>query len=343
MNPAPQFTALPPQRRLLAFEQAAAQRAIHPVILEKDLWVCWLLGVLFSLPDIGPHLVFKGGTSLSKVFGVIDRFSEDVDLSVSPAFVGADADAFEALGSRTRRDAAMAQMQRLCAAKVQTAIEPSLETAIRETLGEPRDGDTWLRYELDEHGQGPVLYFLYPAAQDSDLPYIRRQVKLEFGSLTDQQPVGRHAVRPWIAEAFPALFTDWRCDVIALELARSFWEKATILHAEYHRPASTPMPDRYARHYADFVRLLEHPHAASFIADRSLCERVVRWKSAVFARSWASYDSACHGSFRLLPPATRHAALEEDYALMRQMFLTEPLSFAELMEKLAIAERTIND
>jgi predicted nucleotidyltransferase component of viral defense system len=91
------FLALPPERRALAFEQAAAQRAASAVMVEKDFWVCWLLGLLFADAELAPHVVFKGGTSLSKVYGVIDRFSEDIDLSLSPAFVGADEAAFEAL------------------------------------------------------------------------------------------------------------------------------------------------------------------------------------------------------------------------------------------------------
>lgn len=80
MIPAQQFLTLAAERRALAFEQAATQRAVSAVVIEKDFWVCWLLSVLFSQPALAPHLVFKGGTSLSKVFGVIDRFSEDIDL-----------------------------------------------------------------------------------------------------------------------------------------------------------------------------------------------------------------------------------------------------------------------
>ena len=110
------------------------------MIIEKDFWVCWLLGMLFSQPTLAPHLVFKGGTSLSKVFGAIDRFSEDVDLSVSPAFVGADAQAFDTLTSRTKRDAATAEMQRLCGVKAQDTIAPVLAAAIRTALGAPGEG-----------------------------------------------------------------------------------------------------------------------------------------------------------------------------------------------------------
>jgi hypothetical protein len=342
LNPAQQFLALTPERRALAFEQAANQRGADAVILEKDFWVCWVLGVLFAEPDVGPHLVFKGGTSLAKVFGAIDRFSEDVDLSVSPAFVGADAQAFEALASRRQRDAAIAEMQRLCSVTVQNVIAPRLETAIRNALGSLPNGGAWLTLEMDAQAQSPNLYFNYPTQQTTGLSYIRRNVKLELGSLTDQQPVGRHAVRPWVAEEFPSLFADWHCEVIALDLPRSFWEKATILHAEYHRPEDQPIPDRYARHYADTARLLEHPAAPSFLADKALCIRIADWKSRVFARAWARYDLARHGTFHLVPPAHRWEPLAGDYAVMKPMFLREPPPFAQVMQQLATAEQTIN-
>lgn len=276
------------------------------------------------------------------MFGAIDRFSEDVDLSVSPAFVGADAEAFDALTSRTRRDAAVAEMQRLCSVAVQDVIAPRIETAIREALGAPVNGGTWLTFERDAQTHSPVLYFNYPAQQSTGLSYIRRNVKLELGSLTDQQPVGRHAVRPWVAEEFPEVFADWQCEVIALDLPRAFWEKATILHAEYHRPEDQPIPDRYARHYADVARLLEHSTAAAFLADKALCIRIADWKSRVFARGWARYDLARHGSFRLAPPAYRWEALAGDYAVMQPMFLREPRPFAEVMQQLAAAEQAIN-
>ena len=91
------FVALSPERRSLAFAQTGARMAASSVMVEKDFWVCWLLGLLFADPELAPHLVFKGGTSLSKVYGVIDRFSEDIDLSMSPAFIGADERAFDAI------------------------------------------------------------------------------------------------------------------------------------------------------------------------------------------------------------------------------------------------------
>jgi len=339
---ASQFVALPPERRALAFTQTAARMAVSSVMVEKDFWVSWLLGLLFADPALAPHFVFKGGTSLSKVYGVIDRFSEDIDLSMSPAFVGADESVFAAIESRTRRDAALAQMQAQCGEQTRSVLMPRPEQAIVEHVGRRSEGASWLRYEDDAVARSPVVHFEYPTASEAGFDYLRREVKLELGSLTDQRPTEQHAVRPWVVDDFPAAFPDWQCQVTALELARTFWEKATILHAEHHRPADQATPDRYARHYADMERLLRHPDAAAMLADHALCERVVEWKSRVFARQWARYDLARPGTFRLLPVGERLAALARDYAQMRAMFIAAPPEFEVMMARLAEAERTLN-
>lgn len=112
--------------------------------------------------------------------------------------------------------------------------------------------------------------------------------------------------------------------MIALELARTFWEKATILHAEHNRPADQATPDRYARHYADMERLLRRPDAAAMLADHALRERVVDWKSRVFARQWTRYGLARPGTFRFLPTDERRAALARDHGQMRAIFIAAP-------------------
>lgn len=339
---ASQFVSLPPERRALAFTQTAARMAVSSVMVEKDFWVSWLLGLLFADPALAPHLVFKGGTSLSKVYGVIDRFSEDIDLSMSPAFVGADETVFAAMKSRTQRDATLAQMQAQCGEQTRKVLMPRLEQAIVDHLGRRPDGAPWLRYEDDAVARSPVVHFEYPTASEAGFEYLRREVKLELGSLTDQRPTELHAVRPWVVDDFPAAFPDWQCQVISLELARTFWEKATILHAEHHRPADQATPERYARHYADMERLLRHTDAAAMLADHALCARVVEWKSRAFARQWARYDLARPGTFRLRPAEERLTALARDYAQMRAMFIAAPPKFDVVMDRLAKAEAALN-
>lgn len=329
------FLELPPDERRLYIEQAATRRNLSPVILEKDFWVCWLLGILFE-SEFTPNLVFKGGTSLSKVFAVIERFSEDIDLSLSPAFLKLP----EAGTSRNQANKWMTRAESACGAAVQDRIGPAMEAAVAGVLG--KSERAWFEFLTDANTNSPVLLFHYPSSQPAGFDYLRRSVKLEFGSLTDQQPVGRHPVRPWIADALPAAFPDWRCEVVALEVERSFWEKVTILHTEYYRPAEKPTPDRFSRHYADTAALAKHPTASKAIDQGDLRNRVVQWKNQFFGSSWANYDKAKPGTFRLVPPPERLAALRRDYQAMRDMYLTEPASFDDILATLADLENRIN-
>jgi hypothetical protein len=329
------FLALPADERRLYIEQAAVRRNASPVLLEKDFWVCWLLGMLFESQFAG-SLVFKGGTSLSKVFGVIERFSEDIDLSLSPEFLKLP----EAGTSRNQANKWMIRAEAACGAAVRDQIAPALEAAAEAVLGK-RDGG-WFEFLTDAHTNSPVLLFHYPSSQPAGFEYLKRSVKLEFGSLTDQQPAGRHGVRPWIADVLPDAFPDWRCEVVALEVERSFWEKATILHVEYHRPAERPMPDKFSRHYADTAALAKHATASGAIDLHDLRDRVVAWKGQFFGSSWANYGQAKPGTFRLVPAAGRLPALRRDYEAMRDMYLSEPPSFDEVLATLADLERRIN-
>lgn len=329
------FLELPAGERRLYIEQAAIRRNVSPVMLEKDFWVCWLLGVLFESEFAG-SLVFKGGTSLSKVFGVIERFSEDLDLSLSPAFLKLP----EAGTSRNQANKWIAKAEAACGVAVRDQIGPALEAAVESVLG--KGERAWFEFVTDTHTNSPVLLFHYPSSQPVGFDYLKRSVKLEFGSLTDQQPIGRHPIRPWVAELLSDAFPDWRCEVVALEIERSFWEKATILHTEYHRPPNKPTPDRFSRHYADTAALAKHTTASKAIDQHDLRNRVVAWKGQFFGSSWASYNLAKPGTFRLVPPPARLAALLRDYQSMRDMYLSEPASFDDILTTLGELENRIN-
>lgn len=336
------FAALPAKERELFFRQYQEKRGVDPVIAEKDFWVCWLLGRIFAQPQLADACVFKGGTSLSKVFGAIERFSEDIDLAIIPASLGWKESDLDQAPSRTKREERMAGLEAACAAAVQETWQPLLEKSVREVLGAPADRGGWLTYRFDEAGRSPVLYFAYPGALPRGVVYIARAVKIEFGSLTDQRPVGRHPIQAFVAELAPGAFTDFRAEVVALELERTFWEKATILHAEFHRPADSQMRDRHARHYADFAALWRHAPAQVARSRLDLLERVRLHKSRFFSSSWANYATAVPGSFRLLPPAARIDALRTDYEAMQQMFLGERMPFETMLAVLEEAEATLN-
>jgi hypothetical protein len=329
------FLDLPIDERRLYIEEAAARRGVSPVVLEKDFWVCWLLAILFR-SSFGEHLVFKGGTSLSKVFGVIDRFSEDIDLSLSPKFLGLE----PAGTSRNQATKWMAKAETACGVAVKETIAPELERLVVQVIGERPGG--WFEYLTDPATHSPVLLFHYPTIEPRGFEYLKRSVKLEFGSLTDQQPAGRHPVRPWLAETLEQAFPDWACEVVSLEAERTFWEKATILHAECHRPAERPTPDRFSRHYADTAALAAHPIADVALKQAELRDRVVEWKSRFFGSSWARYDLARPGTFRLVPGSERISELRRDYQAMRVMYLSEPSEFDDVVRSLRKLEDKIN-
>ena len=298
-----QFLELPDAERRLYVEQAAIRRGFSPVIMEKDFWVCWLLSILFESEFAG-DLVFKGGTSLSKVFGVIDRFSEDIDLSLSPQFLNLP----ETGTTRTQANKWMAKAEAACSLAVQNLIAPVLEAAAINAIGDR--SEAWFEFFTDPATHSPVLLFHYPATQPDGFAYLKRSVKLEFGSLTDQQ--------------------------------RTFWEKATILHTEFHRPADKPTPDRFSRHYADTAALANHPDASNAASDHEMRNRVVHWKSRFFGSSWARYEEAVPGSFRIVPPPARLSSLKQDYQAMHDMYLSEPASFDDILTALARLEESIN-
>lgn len=333
------FLRLASDERKVYIEEAASRRALSPVLMEKDFWVCWMLTVLFRA-SFSDSIVFKGGTSLSKVFGVIDRFSEDIDLSLAPGYLNLEEPALGQPLSKGQASKWMKRAEASCIEAVRERLGPEISQRLSGLLGER--AEPWLEFLVDPLSQSPVLLFHYPTTQPAGFDYLKRSVKLEFGSLTEQRPTETHPIRPWIADVLPDAFADWDCQVVALDVQRTFWEKATILHSEYHRPTEKAMPDRFSRHYADTVALAAHSGASLAIDQHEVRERVVNWKGLFFASGWARYDLAKPGTFKLVPPDHRQSALRGDYDAMRDMYVGEPVAFENILAKLAQLEEHIN-
>jgi hypothetical protein len=150
-------------------------------------------------------------------------------------------------------------------------------------------------------------------------------------------------VRSILAEEFSDELTELYGTVVALEVERTFWEKATILHAEYHRPREQALRARFSRHYSDFAALVTHPVSGPAIKRTDVLARVARHKSRFFASGWAHYNEAVPGSFHVVPPEHRLREIENDYGKMADMFFETPLPFASVLKALIDAERTINE
>lgn len=165
---------------------------------------------------------------------------------------------------------------------------------------------------------------------------------LELGTHAEFVPRDRFTIRAFVGEEFPDLVEEPQIGVVALLAKRTFWEKATILHAEYHRPQEKPLPDRYSRHYYDVAMLAEGPIRREALADMALLAQVVRHKETFYPSGWAHYRRAQPGSFRLLAPGNRLAALARVYKNTGVMIFGQPPAFDPIMEILAVLEGGIN-
>jgi Nucleotidyl transferase AbiEii toxin, Type IV TA system len=327
------------QKRAELFAETAARKGIADAIVEKDFWVCWILQQLFSIDALSGRLLFKGGTSLSKVFHAINRFSEDIDLAVDCAALGftGDRDPRQDGISKTRRGVILAEMMGACQRYIATEFIQALKKRCREVLGAP---DAW---SLGVSEQDPnVVRFRYPGSTGKSLTYVAPQVVLELGTHAEFVPHDRFTIRSFAAEEFPDVVADGDVGVVALLAKRTFWEKATILHAEYYRPPEKLLPDRYSRHYYDVSMLAQGPIVTEALSDMNLLAQVVRHKDIFYPSGWARYDLAQHGSLRLVPKAERMGALERDYKNMGVMIFGEPPTFDSIMETLAEAELEIH-
>ena len=311
------------------------------VVLEKDFWVCWTLKELFRLPTIGEHLIFKGGTSLSKVFKIINRFSEDIDISIDRGFLGyGGVNEPEAGTSNKDRQRRVEGLMAACQKKIAEKLMPALQGTIQGKIS-PADNWSLLPDESDSDKQ--TLLFTYPSslpAGESD--YVRRSVKIEMGARADHWPCETKPVTPYVAELFPKGFKQPACDVKVLAAERTFWEKATILHAEFHRPVEKPTPVRLSRHYCDFYELIRKGVEQRAVEQIELLNRVAHHKHLFFKSSWAKYGEAAKGTLKIVPPEYRINALYSDYANMREMFFSEPPKFESILALLKEWENKFN-
>jgi hypothetical protein len=334
---------MPAERRSELFRETAAQKGLSVGLIEKDFWVCWSLYRLFAQqPNLSATLLFKGGTSLSKVFDAIDRFSEDVDLSLNREDLGftEDKDPFAAT-SKKQASRLIEELSEKCIGEVRADVLPTLTEDFVSVLGAP--GKTW-SLRLSQSDPQTIL-FAYPQTApetSSAFGYVRPEVQLEIGARSDHWPSLEGTVEPYAATEFPNVFEMSHAIVRTLAAERTFWEKVTLLHAEHHRPPEKSVGPRLSRHYYDVVRLYQGDIGQRALAQPRLLESVVRHKCLFFRSGWANYQTAVPGSIRLSPTEARVSDLKRDYQAMAEMFFGEPPSFDEILEATSELEERIN-
>jgi hypothetical protein len=289
--------------------------------VEKDFWVCWTLDALFNgLPAGGPRLLFKGGTSLSKAFGLVPRFSEDIDITVFRDDLGQPAGAadLEALSGKRRR----ARLDAIRAACQTYIAGPLLERFGRLAVAAIPDGRFRLELDADDK-DGQTLLFWYPAVTDrSDDDYIRSAVKIESGAKSALDPHVAATVTPYVAHDLPDVNMSVG-GITTVKPERTFWDKIVILHGlrQWHdrRGELRHGGQRVSRHYYDVHQLMQAGEASRWQADSALALDCARHARLFFGSADLGLDSAAPGSFTLAPGAAMRNALARDYEAMAGM------------------------
>jgi len=310
---------------------------VMPQLIEKDFWVCWILKILFSLPVSGSHLTFKGGTSLSKCYNIINRFSEDVDISIERSFL-ASAESIEPekeqSGKENRRR--LDRLRKVCQKKISEVIIPELRDKNNRSLSPL--GKWSIELDPNDLDRQTVL-FIYPYIVKSSIEsYVQPFVKIEFGARSDHWPIETMNVIPYVSNV-SGINTIESISVRVLGAERTFWEKATILHAIRN---GSKLRARMSRHYYDVFAMVDSPIFNKAIENIDLLLKVAEHKTLFFRDTKARYDLAKPGSLRLMPKNEHIAQLNADYEQMQQMFFEDPPSFESILEKLKIAEDKIN-
>jgi hypothetical protein len=312
------------------FRAASQKMRVHEAIVEKDFWVCWILDCLFHESAWEDHLAFKGGTSLSKAYGAIERFSEDIDLVLDWRLLGYTREEPWSDRSATKQDAFVKEANQRTVEFLEREFAPALRDSLATRLGKA--------VAIACREQNVLIE--YPRA--FSLAAIQPQIRLEIGPMAAWVPNEQRSVRPYAAEQFAELFQQPDSTVRTIVAERTFWEKATILHQEAHRGPDKPLPPRYSRHYYDLCRLSRMPIRDSALADVSLLREVAGFKMRFYRCPWARYEDAKPGSLRLLPPEHHMTELRRDYAAMQAMLFGQVPKFDQIISEIAELERAVN-
>lgn len=317
------------------FINASIKKGMSPAVVEKDFWVCWILDYLFSRSPWKNHLAFKGGTSLSKAFGLIKRFSEDIDLILDWRLLGYDTHEPWTQRSKTQQELFNVEANARSATFLENTFIPQLKTDLSRELGRSVD------IHIDLCDPNTVI-FNYPCTLTDDA--ILREIRIESGSLAAWTPASFKIIRPYVAEDYPHLFKYPETSVYTVDAERTFWEKVTILHREAMRTErQSPLPMRYSRHYYDLWCMCQTEIMTSALQQSALLDAVVEFKKKFYHCAWARYDLATSKTISLMPPTTSLSRLETDYSHMKNMIFGETPSFREILEAIKTLEKTIHE
>lgn len=321
------------KNRDIIFSKYVFDHGNNKAIVEKDFWVTLVLDYLFHICKYKEYFVFKGGTSLSKCFNLINRFSEDIDLILKWDVLTDDDPNKER--SKTKQDIYNKNINNLAADFILNKLKPTMEKDFEKLLARK------INIDIDPL-EPQVLNFHYPRLYDDKDSGILKFVRLEIGPLAALSPVEDVEITPLISALNLPIYKNMKTRITTVSPERTFWEKILILNQEANRPMDKKMLARYSRHYYDVYKISLSKYKEKAYSDLNLLTQVRDFKKKFYPSGWANYDSATPGKFTLVPNDDRLKELKEDFENMKEMINDDSITFEELISEIKIIEKEIN-
>jgi len=309
--------------------------------LEKDIWVTEILHLLFDEGLVGKHAVaFKGGTALSKCWGVIERFSEDIDLSIHWSDLAGEDDEEEAWVQSTSNASQNKKFRKLQENKLEewsTELVKCLNNRFADY------GIKDLRAELEPRTKGEKINVIFPRVTSNSNAYHLDHILLEFGGRNRGRPTVTHKTSCYIAgvEALSAV-TFPTASVQALEPAYILWEKLTALHT-FSTQEKDPDTHRLARHWYDVDCLLQSQFADP-LSTLTAMRDVIKMKKNRWPQKGVDFEDVSQGNLNLVPSIDRLKEIAQDHqaAINGGMFFSEPDSFDSIVARILTVQKAFN-
>lgn len=317
------------------FKEAADKMGLPPAAIEKDWWVVRTLELVFQT-EIAPHTVFKGGTSLSKAWNLIDRFSEDIDLALDRKFLGFEKADAEMSGSQ------VSKLRRHSLKYISEKYFPLLQKTFHDA------GFTDVKLQLCEiksQDEDPVkIEVNYPSVTDKSA-YLSPRVLIEIGSRSEKEPFTGTQIASFVGEHFKGRnFADSSITIPTVNPERTFLEKIFLLHEEFQQPEEKVKVDRQSRHLYDLEKLMNTEFGKKALADKNLYQHIVEHRRTITPLRGIDYANHAPEKINPIPPENMIAAWKKDYEQMQQsMIYRESLSFDKLIVRLTELKKRINN
>lgn len=328
------FIALPTQNKVNVFAEAAARKALPAVAVEKDWWVTAVLRALFSLP-YAEHLSFKGGTSLSKCWNLIERFSEDVDIAVNREYLGFSNNLSKTQINDKLRRAACSFVRDTLQFDVARRLE--MQGINKELFSVVVDITPVTTTDPE------VIEIVYQSLFDNN-GYIKPVVKIEVSGRSMTEPLQLVELQSIVDEVFVGMpFVSQTFGTNAVIPERTFLEKICLLHEEFAKPQEWMRTERMSRHLYDLERMMNTQIADRALSNCDLYNSVVEHRRVFVGLKGFDYSTLAPQTVQIVPPESIINRWKEDYKIMQgSMIYGKSLTFNELIDKVKQLNEKIN-